>query len=78
MPLTDTCYTIPEVIFLRYQNLHELFYHSSSSRRYFLSLPIPLQLRVSEHAADIHTAADLREIVRLVEKHDRAIMLSET
>lgn len=63
---------------MQYQNLNELFQHSSSSRQYFLSLPVEIQLQVSEYGTDIHTAAQLHETVRLVKKHQHAVMLSES
>ena len=35
-----------EVSDIKYQNLHELIQRSSSSREYFLSLPVDTQLRL--------------------------------
>ena len=35
-----------EVSDIKYQNLHELIERSSSSREYFLSLPVDTQLRL--------------------------------
>lgn len=61
-----------------YQDLYDLFRHSRSTRHYFLSLPVALQKQLSAHSAAIHTAADLREAVRLVEKYNRAVALSES
>ena len=63
---------------MQYQNLNELFQHSSSSRQYFLSLPVKTQLQLSEHGKHIHTAAELREAVRLLEKQHHAVMLSNS
>ena len=36
-----------EVSDIKYQNLHELIQRSSSSREYFLSLPVDTQLRIT-------------------------------
>lgn len=44
---------------MKYENLQELIAHSSSSRSFFLSLPVALQLLLHEHSSAIHTAADL-------------------
>lgn len=63
---------------MQYPNLHELFYHSSSSRQYFLALPVEMQLQVSELGGGIHTAAELHETVQLLEKHNHAVMISES
>lgn len=44
---------------MKYKDLQELISHSSSTRRYFLSLPVTLQLTLHKCGAYIHTAADL-------------------
>lgn len=44
---------------MKYKDLHDLIFHSSSSRQYFLSLPVSLQLALHEYNSSIHTAADL-------------------
>lgn len=45
---------------MRYDNLQELIRGSSSSRRYFLSLPVELQMRLHQQNEEIHSAAGLR------------------
>lgn len=44
---------------MKYKDLKDLITNSSTSRQYFLSLPVPLQLALHEYNACIHTAADL-------------------
>lgn len=45
---------------MRYANLHQLLWRSSSTRQYFLSLPLATQLALPQHNEYIHTAAQLR------------------
>ena len=51
---------------MKYENLQELCRRSSSSRRYFLSLPVKLQMELSQYGPWIQTAAQLHETVYLV------------
>lgn len=44
---------------MKYTNLQELLAHSSTTRQFFLSLPISLQLILHDYNSSIHTAADL-------------------
>lgn len=44
---------------MRYKDLQDLISHSSSTRQYFLSLPVSLQLILHKYNSCIHTAADL-------------------
>lgn len=44
---------------MKYKTLQDLLFHSSSTREYFLSLPVSTQLALHEYNASIHTAADL-------------------
>lgn len=44
---------------MKYESLQDLLSHSSSTREYFLSLPISTQLALHESNFLIHTAADL-------------------
>lgn len=67
-----------EVIFLQYNNLHDLIFSSSGTRKYFLSLPYKMQTQLYEHNDYIHSAADLRLRVSQLEKHNRSVMLSES
>jgi len=62
---------------MRYDNLHTLVAHSSSARKYFLSLPVEIQKELQSHNRLIHSSADLRIQADLVEKHNRAVMLSD-
>jgi hypothetical protein len=55
--------TKTEVIFLQYPNLHSLLSHSRSTRQYFISLPVAMQLHLHEHDAFIHSAEQLRTFV---------------
>ena len=44
---------------MKYLNLHELIQNSSSSRRYFLSLPVETQIDLHKLNSFIHTAQEL-------------------
>ncbi|MDU4087270.1 MAG: hypothetical protein E7H80_08480 [Thomasclavelia ramosa] len=44
---------------IKYQNLHELIQRSSSSREYFLSLPVDTQLRLHVLNDYIHSLHQL-------------------
>ena len=63
---------------MSYKNLHELVLFSSGSRKYFLSLPVELQLLLCEQSEYIHSAFDLHSHADLTEKHQRAVVLSES
>lgn len=45
--------------FMKYTDLQDLISHSSSTRAYFLSLPVSLQSALHERNEYIHTAAEL-------------------
>ena len=62
---------------MQYQNLHELVAHSRSSRNYFLSLPVELQIQLSEHSAYIRTAAQLRLRAEHMRAYNRLLALSD-
>lgn len=53
---------------MKYTDLHDLISHSASSRRYFLSLPVSLQLALHRHNAYIHTAAELHLRADMLQK----------
>lgn len=55
---------------MKYSNLKELISHSSSSRKYFLSLPSALQHKLHEQNNSIHTAADLHQRAGLLQKRE--------
>jgi len=59
-----------------YKDLNDLIRHSSS-RRYFLSLPVPMQLTLSEYNSVIRTAAELHAHTELVKKYGQAVENSE-
>lgn len=53
---------------MKYNNLKELLFHSSSTRRYFLSLPVSTQLALHKQDAFIHTAAELHFYADYIER----------
>lgn len=65
-----------EVIKMRYDSLNELINNSRSSRKYFLSLPVDMQMALHERNAYIHTAQELRTHVFAVENYSHHIRLS--
>ena len=62
---------------MRYENLNQLVRESSSTRRYFLSLPVETQIELHEHNDYIHTSAELHRRVRALENYHRQVQLSE-
>lgn len=58
-------------------DLSGLIDHSSSTREYFLSLPVETQLLLHASAGEIRTAADLRRYVDLLDRHNRFLMNTE-
>lgn len=56
------------VMYMRYDNLHELIFSSSSSRQYFLSLPVEIQIILHEQNDFIHTLFELRRNAEYVMK----------
>lgn len=62
---------------MRYENLNKLICLSSSTRRYFLSLPVSLQMELHNYNDFIHTAAELRRFTEQLEKYNKQVMLSE-
>ena len=62
---------------MKYKDLIHLCENSSSTRSYYLSLPVKTQMRVSEFCDSIHTAAELHNMVSMLEKYDRSVELSE-
>lgn len=61
-----------------YADLHELLEKSSSSRRYFLTLPVEWQMQLHDQNACIHSAAQLHLQADRLEKHNRAIAISDS
>lgn len=62
---------------LKYDNLNHLVRESSSSRRYFLSLPVSMQMALHEHNDYIHSAAELHRRVDAIKVYNRQVQLSE-
>lgn len=69
--------TIPEVKVLRYPNLSQLLLKSSSSRQYFLSLPVAVQMELHSLGEYIHTAEELHRYEALTKVRKRQIENSE-
>lgn len=62
---------------LRYENLNQLVRKSSSSRRYFLSLPVSMQIKLHEHNDYIHTADELHRRADAILKYEQQVQISE-
>lgn len=62
---------------MRHENLNQLIRESSSSRRYFLSLPVSMQLKLHEHNDYIHTADELHRRTDAILKYERQVEISE-
>lgn len=56
---------------MRYDNLHHLIDSSSSSRAYFLSLPVHTQLELHKQNEFIHTAEELRRFAGTFKSYER-------
>lgn len=63
---------------LRYKNLNQLVHESSSSRRYFLSLPVDTQIKLHEYNDYIHTAAELHRHTDAILKYEQQIQISRS
>lgn len=61
---------------MKYNNLHELLMHSSSSRRYFINLPVTMQLALHKHNNFIHSAHELHMRIDAINAQQRALALS--
>ena len=62
---------------MRYDNLHQLIQGSSSTRRYFLSLPADMQCRLHAQGEHIHFAQQLHDSVRAAEVYRRQLHNSD-
>lgn len=60
---------------MQYKDLHELIQNSSSSRSYFLSLTVEMQMELHEQCSSIHTAFQLHDRVRQMEIYHRQVRL---
>ncbi|HJD23247.1 MAG TPA: hypothetical protein H9694_03780 [Firmicutes bacterium] len=58
-----------------YGNLHDLLENSSSTRRYFLTLPVPLQMELHRYDEAVHSAAQLHCLADGLEKRRRQLSL---
>ena len=58
---------------LRYENLNQLVHESSSSRSFFLSLPVSMQMKLHEHNDCIHTADELHLHTDALLKYERQV-----
>ncbi len=63
---------------MQYADLHALISQSSSTRQYFLSLPVSLQLSLHRHNDYIHSAADLHIRAAAMERYEHALAVSES
>lgn len=62
---------------MRYDNLNDLINSSSSSRRYFLSLPVKMQLSLHELNDYIHSAEELHRKAGEIEGYEYHCELSD-
>ena len=60
---------------MAYPDLNALIHHSASTRQYFLSLPVEMQMELHLHNDSIHTAAQLRLRAERLEKRRRQMKL---
>ncbi|BCI60349.1 hypothetical protein BN3661_00061 [Eubacteriaceae bacterium CHKCI005] len=59
-----------------YKNLHSLIQKSRSSRSYFLSLPVPLQMQLHQQNDFIHTADDLHRQTEYIQRYNHQVEVS--
>ena len=62
---------------MRYKNLSQLLEKNTSSKQYFLSLPIGMQMELRGHGEAIHSADDLHQFSALMETHGIPIRQDE-
>ena len=53
---------------MSYHDLHALLDNSSSTRAYFLSLPIDLQIKLHQKKELVHTPEDLQRLALLLRR----------
>lgn len=59
-----------------YNDLHELINGSASTRAYFMSLPVPLQMKLHGYNDNIHSACQLRRTAEheiLLSEHEKRL-----
>ena len=57
------------MVILKYDNLQSLIQNSNSTRKYFLSLPVNVQLELHKHNVYIHSAHQLHNLVYSMENN---------
>ncbi|MBQ7347833.1 MAG: hypothetical protein IJW55_07740 [Clostridia bacterium] len=62
---------------MKYQNLNELIQYSLSSRQFFLSQSVAMQLTLTKHSEYIHTAADLHQKIDEIKSYERTVRISK-
>lgn len=62
---------------MQYPSLQALISASASSRKYFLSQPVSMQMELHKHNTDIHSAAALHAYVGVLENYNHAVEISE-
>ena len=65
-----------EVMYVAYRDLQQLLQNSTSSRAYFLSLPVSMQLRLHSMASQIHTAEQLHQTATMQAQWEHLAHLS--
>lgn len=61
---------------MKYKNLNRLIRENSSSRRYFLSLPVETQIELHEHNDYIHTADELHRCTDAIGKRKEQVKMN--
>ncbi|MCH5298909.1 MAG: hypothetical protein J1E96_04010 [Ruminococcus sp.] len=62
---------------MKYKDLTQLISDSASSRRFFLSLPVEMQLSLHSRNDSVHTAEELREMVHSINRENHYLDLSQ-
>lgn len=63
---------------MKYENLKQLIQQSASSRSFFLSLPVNMQMKLHEHNDYIHTAEELHRHADAILKYERLVQISRS
>lgn len=58
---------------MQYSNLQSLIRNSKSARKYFLSLPIDMQLELHKHNEYIHSAQQLNSLAYSIDKMNQKL-----
>ena len=62
---------------MHYKSLHDLINLSSSTRIYFLSLPVEMQMQLHQYNDIIHSAHDLHKLVDIIPKYNHKVRLTD-